>query len=165
MGRTTYIPREIRNQIVQLIKSGHTKEELSEKFGIHTSTIYRIASKGGCKFDRTKKLDVNITKTFVHEHPHMLLKEIATHFNVSAPGLCQFLKRHNISFETNWRKKLPDCKLTLENVDFYLLENPGLKMEEYASAFNVSVATFKKFLHKFKSVDSIQICNYNEEID
>lgn len=101
MTKTTRIPLGAQNEIISYIKDGHSIAEAVEHSGISKATIYKILRLAKVPVPRKRKLDLKEVETYLREHPYLMLKEYAHAFNVSIPGLHQFLNKHGIDYRNN----------------------------------------------------------------
>jgi transposase len=102
--------KDFREQVLAHIDLGSTINEVSKLFSIGTSSIKRWKRNrrdtgevmGSGRPTGAYKIDEAKLIKFIDENPDAILDEIATHFNVTAPGILKALKRLNIT-----RKKSP----------------------------------------------------------
>jgi putative transposase len=93
---------DLRERVVDYVRSGGRKVDACGLFGVGRETIYRWLGSKDLQpktYTRKKprKIDPCKLRDHVRQHPHMLSKERAVHFGVSSSGMCRALKRVKIT--------------------------------------------------------------------
>ena len=100
---------EIRTRAVELLKEGHTQEFISKLLDVGTTSIKRwkqeIEEFGRIRFNYdtsnrvAPKLNPEKLIEYINNNSDALLKEIATHFNCTAPAVFYACKRNKITLK------------------------------------------------------------------
>jgi len=98
---------DLRKRVVVYVRSGKSREEAAERFGVGVASVYRwLALPRVESFKRPgphggHKLDRAALGVYMKEHPDSLLKETAAHFKVSANAVWYALKQMKVSRKKN----------------------------------------------------------------
>lgn len=96
---------DLRERVVNFVRSGGSKAEAARRFCISRRTVYNWLGRDNLSpkkhTQRHRKIDKAKLRAHVKAHPHMLLRERAKIFGVSVPGLSIALKTMKIVKKTN----------------------------------------------------------------
>jgi excisionase family DNA binding protein len=91
---------DLRERVVEFVRSGGSKAEAARRFGIHRDTVYDWLSRKNLaptpSGPRHRKIDKRALARHVQEHPDALLRERAALFKVSVPALSIALRKLGI---------------------------------------------------------------------
>lgn len=98
---------DFRNRVINYVKTGHSKKETCQLFGISTNTLYlwekQFKEHGHLERQKRKpsprKLPLDTLQAFVNQYPDAFLREIAEHFDCSIPSVWAALKKLNITLK------------------------------------------------------------------
>ena len=95
---------DLRERVVSFVNSGMSCEEASSTFSISCRTIYYWMKRKNLSptlsFSRERKINKADLKHHVEKHPHLLLRERASVFNVHISSLSRSLRKMNIVKKT-----------------------------------------------------------------
>jgi putative transposase len=95
---------DLRERVVNFVRSGGSKAEAARRFCVSCRTIYNWLERDNLSPKkhglRHRKIDKAKLRAHVRAHPHMLLRERAKIFGVSVPGLSIALKTMKIVKKT-----------------------------------------------------------------
>lgn len=91
---------DLRERVVEYVRSGGSKAEAARRFGVHRDTVYDWLTRKdltpSAHGERHRKIDKDRLRAHVKEHPDMLLRERCKVFNVTIQALSHALKTMNI---------------------------------------------------------------------
>jgi putative transposase len=104
---------DLRKRVVAFVRAGGSKAEAARRFGVVRSCVYDWLSREDLKPKkqgrRKRKLDWAALERHIEEHPDLLLRERAAHFDVRIYSLQYACKQMRISHKKNLplRRKKP----------------------------------------------------------
>jgi putative transposase len=91
---------DLRERVVNYIRSGGSKAEASRRFSVSRQTVYNWLSRDNLSpkkhGSRNRKLDKQALRLHVQEHPDALLRERAAIFGVTVQALSHALAKMGI---------------------------------------------------------------------
>ena len=91
---------DLRERVVDFVRSGGSKAEAARRFGVHRDTVYDWLSRGdiapAAHGQRHRKIDKERLRAHVKQYPDMVLRERCKIFNVTIQALSHALKTMNI---------------------------------------------------------------------
>ncbi len=112
---TSPYSQDLRDRVINYIKSGNTQVSASKLFSLNISTVNkwysRYRKEGNCKArarpGAKRKVDLEALANYVIENPDAKLKDLAKKFGVSIWGIYYWLKKLGFSYK---KKPLPIWK-------------------------------------------------------
>ena len=97
---------DLRRRVVAFVRSGGSKSEASRLFCVNRGTVYEWLSRPDLSrkayvLKEPRKLDRELLRRHVNEHPDMLSKDRAAFFGVVPSAMCKALKQIKITRKKN----------------------------------------------------------------
>ena len=95
---------DLRERVVNFVLSGGSKAEAARRYNVSRKTVYNWLARETLSPKshglRRRKIDKTQLRTYVAAHPHVLLRELATHFDVASSSLSRCLAKMGIVKKT-----------------------------------------------------------------
>jgi len=104
---------DLRERVINFVLSGGSKAEAARRFSVSRKTVYDWLKRDDLSSKahgmRHRKIDKAELHAFIKAHPHMLLRELAVHFDVAISSLSRCLAKMNIVKKTKsgmWKETI-----------------------------------------------------------
>ncbi len=137
-----------------------TQKELSEIMGVSYYTIIESIKAYDIHWERkgryrNKKISEENLRDYIERHPKATQKDIADYFDVSISTINDKIKQFGIQ----WKKKntnhnMTELKVSKQDLEDFLSENPGIYQWQIAKHFNISESTLRIHMKRYGIIAS-----------
>jgi len=104
---------DLRERVVDFVRSGGSKAQAARRYNVSRKTVYNWLSRDDLSPKapglRTRKIDKVRLRAYIRAHPHVLLRELAVHFDVALSSLSRCLAKMGIVKKTKsgmWKETI-----------------------------------------------------------